>query len=322
MEPSGPVADFFAALRRLRTRVGEPSLRGIARAAGVLSHDTVHRTLTGPALPKWANVEAIVRALGADPETVKPLWLAARAASEGPPSTADEYLIEPSAKPVSLTAPENDLPEPAEIRVVVVDDHPLFRFGLCAVLAEAGFQVVGEAENGARALLVVGDQQPDVVVMDLFMPEMSGMEATARLVERSPSLRILVLTAFNDTDAIQKAMRAGAVGYLLKGTPPEDIVHAIRQVAAGIPVFTAEAATLMLERYRKPAGDTPPPLSQREIEVLRLVGAGLANREIAQALMVSVRTVDAYLTRIRDKLGLRNRASLVRYAIENDLTGK
>jgi DNA-binding CsgD family transcriptional regulator len=208
-------------LQRLRTQAGEPSVREIARLSGQLSHDTVHRTLTGPAIPRWPNVEAVVRALGADPEKVKPLWLAARLAGVRRSNAADEYVVEQSAKPVSLTVPDVDLP-----------------------------------------------------------------------------------------------------GYLLKGAPQEDIVHAIRQVAAGIPVFTAESAALMLAHYREETDDGPPPLSTRETDVLRLVGAGLNNREIGQSLAVSVRTVDAYRTRIRDKLGLRNRASLVRYAIEHGLAGE
>jgi DNA-binding NarL/FixJ family response regulator len=318
MGPSGPEADFFAALRQLRLQVGEPSVREIARVSGQLSHDTVHRTLTGPAIPKWANVETVVQALGADPESVMPLWLAARAASDGPPDTADEYRIEPAARPASLTVPGNDLPQPADIRVVVVDDQLLVRVGLRALLEAAGFPVVGEARDGAEALTVVADQRPDVVVMDSHMPGLSGIEATAQLVERDLPVRVLVIGVDNEISVIRMALRAGAVGYLSKETQPVDIVHAVRQVAAGIPVLTAETATAMLAHYR----DAPPLLSSRETEVLRLVADGLANAEIAQALMVSVRTVDAYLTRIRDKLGLRNRASLVRYAIENDLTGK
>jgi len=325
MGSSGPAAAFFAALRDLRLRAGEPSVREIARVSGRLSHDTVHRTLTGPAIPRWANVEAVVHALGADPEAVKPLWLAARVADAPQEPGTDEYLVEPAARSVSLFVSDADLPEPAEIRVVLVEDHPVYRFGLRTVLESAGFQVVAEAANGAEALDVVAEHRPDVVVMDLRMPELSGVEATARLVDRDPGVRILVLTMFEDTGTILKAIQAGALGYLLKHTPADDIVHAVRQVAAGMPVFTAEAASSMLAHYRESAGqpeDAPPGLSPRETEVLRLLASGLSHREIAQELAISVKTVYTLLARAREKLGIDNHAGLVRYAIEHDLVGE
>jgi DNA-binding NarL/FixJ family response regulator len=343
MRPSG-LADFFAAMQRLRVQAGEPSTREIARMSGQISHDTVHRTMTGPALPRWANVEAVVRALGGDPDTVKPLWLAAsdplgglvaggehdseavriRVAEPAAPDLAAvrsamaSVLDENSELRVDLpgpatTAPDDELPPPAEVRVVVVDEHPLFRFGLTKLLAETGFPVVGEAEDGAEALTVVADQRPDVVVVEL------SKEEIAQLVERDPSTRVLVVATRKDIGAIQNAMKAGAVGYLVKDAPLPDIVHAVRQAAAGIPVFTTEVANVMLAHYREGG---PTPLSGRETEVLSLVARGLANRDIAQTLGISPRTVDVFLTRIRDKLGVRNRAGLVRYGIENNYAGE
>ncbi|MEV4314961.1 response regulator transcription factor [Actinocrispum sp. NPDC049592] len=317
--PGGPAADFFHALYDLHLRAGEPSIRDIAKSTNQLSHDTVHRTLTGPAVPKWANVEKVVQALGGSPETIQPLWLAARVSDDGQPAP-DLHVKEPTNAADAVVPDVSDAsPAPGRIRVMIVDDHPLFRYGLAAVLAHAGYEVVAEAENGAEAVELAAKSAPDVVLMDLHMPVMSGVEATRQLVERNPAARVLVLTMFDDTESIRSSLRAGAKGYLLKGTGQEQIVDAVRRTALGEPVLSATASEAMLAHYRE-ADDQPPTLTSREQEVVRLVAQDMTNRDIATALMISLRTVEMHLVRALKKLGLRSRVGLTRYAIEHGLT--
>jgi DNA-binding NarL/FixJ family response regulator len=196
------------------------------------------------------------------------------------------------------------------IRVLIVDDHPVVRDGLRGVIeGEADLTVVGEAGDGAEALARIGDGSTvDVVLMDLRMPKMGGVEAIRSLQRDAPSVRVLVLTTF-DTDAdVLPAVEAGATGYLLKDTPREDLVRAVRAAHRGEAVLSPAVAGRLMGQVRAPAREA---LTERELEVLRLVAGGSTNRETARALFISEATVKTHLLHIYEKLEVRDRASAV-----------
>ncbi len=315
--PRGAMADFFDALYDLHLRAGEPSIRDIAKSTNQLSHDTVHRTLTGPTLPRWANVEKVVQALGGNTEIIQPLWLVARVSADDQPPAPDVHVKQP-ANPADAVVPEA-AQAPGRIRVMLVDDHPMFRFGLGVVLADAGYEVVAEAANGAEAVELAATAGPDVVVMDLHMPVMSGVEATRQIVARDPAARVLVLTMFDDAESIRASLRAGAKGYLLKGAGREQIINAVRRTALGEPVLSAAASSVMLAHYRESDDDQPPALTSRERSIVRLVAQDMTNHEVATALGISPRSVEAHVMRTLSKLGLRSRVGLARYALQHGL---
>jgi DNA-binding NarL/FixJ family response regulator len=195
------------------------------------------------------------------------------------------------------------------IRLLIVDDHPVVRDGLRGIFAgDAGFEVIGEAANGGEAVAGAERMRPDVVLMDLRMPGMGGVEAIARLRELAPAVRVLVLTTYDTDQDVLPAIEAGATGYLLKDTPREDLVRAVRAAHRGEPVLAPSVAGRLMGRMRAPAHDA---LSQRELEVLRLVAGGAANREAAARLFVSEATIKTHLLHIYDKLGVRDRAAAV-----------
>jgi DNA-binding NarL/FixJ family response regulator len=195
------------------------------------------------------------------------------------------------------------------IRVLLADDHPLVRVGLRTVLEHVpGIDVVGAAGDGAEVLALSNTLRPDVVLMDLRMPGVDGATATARLRDRHPEIRVLVLTTY-DTDAdIDRAMEAGAIGYLLKDATRDDLLAAIRTAAAGESVLAPRVATKLMRRMRAPA---PVPLSAREIEILRLVGEGRTNKQVAAALHLSLSTVKTHLLHVFAKLGVDDRTEAV-----------
>jgi DNA-binding NarL/FixJ family response regulator len=195
------------------------------------------------------------------------------------------------------------------IRVMVVDDHPVVRDGLRGVLdGEPDMQVVGEAGHGAEALARVGEAAPDVVLMDLRMPTMGGVEAITALRSAAPGVRVLVLTTFDTDRDVLPAIEAGATGYLLKDTPREELLRAVRAAHRGEAVLSPAVAGRLMGQMRAPAADA---LSARELEVLRLVAAGCTNREAARALFISEATVKTHLLHIYAKLEVRDRASAV-----------
>lgn len=207
------------------------------------------------------------------------------------------------------------------IRVMVVDDHPLWRDAVERDLAEAGLTVVATAATGREAIARFPAARPDVVVLDLQIPEPDGVAVTAEVV-RGSEARVLILSASGEHGDVLAAMEAGATGYLVKSASREELLEAVRRVAAGEPVFTAGLAGLVLGEFQRRADAPEPeesPLTERETEVLRLVAKGLSYRQIAERLVLSHRTVQNHVQNTLRKLQMHNRVELTRYAIERGL---
>ena len=199
------------------------------------------------------------------------------------------------------------------IRVVIADDHAVVRGGLEQLLSTADdIALVGIAADGLEAVETVQREQPDVVLMDLSMPTLDGVEATRRIVSADPDARVVVLTSFGDDRHIADALHAGAVGYLLKHAGPDELLDAIRAAARGDSPLDPKAARVLLQSRR--TGPTERPLSAREEEVLRLVADGLANKQIARKLSISERTVKAHLTNVFASLGVTDRTQAALWA--------
>jgi DNA-binding NarL/FixJ family response regulator len=211
------------------------------------------------------------------------------------------------------------------IRLLLVDDQPLARRGLRAILCEEeGVLVVGECADGDEALDAVRRHRPEIVVMDVRMPRMNGADATRQLRERlSEPPPVLILTTFQDEEVLSSALRAGASGFLLKDAPGEEILRAVRTLAAGGAYLDPAVTSRVLATYRQstPARPEPslPDLTQRELEVLRLVGRGLSNDEIAERLVIGEGTVKTHIGRIFDKLGVRDRPAAIVFAFDHSV---
>lgn len=209
------------------------------------------------------------------------------------------------------------------IRVLIVDDHPLWRDAVARDLSEAGHEVVGTAGDGAEAVRLAAETKPNVVVLDLQIPRLSGVEVTARVVRADPQIRVLVLSASGEQNDVLEAVKAGATGYLVKSASREELLEAVRSVANGNPVFTPGLAGLVLGEYRRLAGPassgSAPRLTERETEILRLVAKGLSYKQIAERLVLSHRTVQNHVQNVLNKLQLHSRVELVRYAIKQGL---
>jgi DNA-binding NarL/FixJ family response regulator len=201
------------------------------------------------------------------------------------------------------------------IRILLADDHPIFRDGLRALLASVqDAEVIGEAASGWEAVQLAQDLLPDVVVMDLHMPDLNGIEATRQIVGTSPHVGVLVLTMIEDDDAVFAAMRAGARGYVLKGSSQSEILHAVRAVASGEAVFGPVIARRLIEYFSDPSGGPPqafPQLTQREREVLELIARGESNPAIARRLVLSQKTVRNHVSNIFTKLQVVDRAQAI-----------
>jgi DNA-binding NarL/FixJ family response regulator len=208
------------------------------------------------------------------------------------------------------------------LRVLVVDDHPLFRFGLCAALAQRDdIEVVGEAAGGQAAIAAATGTTPDVVVMDLHLPDLGGVEATRAITNANPRIGVLVLTMFDDSESVFNAMRAGARGYLLKGAEPDELVRAVQAVARGEAIFGQSIAAQVLRYFNGLNASTVsfPELTAREREVLELIAAGRSNTEIAQVLSLSGKTVRNHVSIIFGKLRVADRAQAIVRAREAGL---
>jgi NarL family two-component system response regulator LiaR len=210
------------------------------------------------------------------------------------------------------------------ITVLICDDQAIVRKGIRALLAtEPNIEVIGEAENGQEAVSQVKELRPDVILMDLVMPEVDGVEATRRITGHQPEARILVLTSFATDDKVFPAIKGGALGYLLKDSSPEELVQAIQQVYRGEPSLHPTVARRVLQELSRPEEmEEPPrsePLTERELEVLRLVARGLSNQQIANQLMISEATVRTHVSRILSKLHLASRIQAALYALDKGL---
>jgi NarL family two-component system response regulator LiaR len=204
-----------------------------------------------------------------------------------------------------------------KIRVLIVDDHPMIRAGMRSLLESVSdFEVAGEAGNGEEAVLLSSNLKPDVIIMDIVMPKLNGIEATKQIKQASPTTAILILTAYSDIYYILGLLEAGACGYLLKDTRGEELVEAIRSVRAGESVIDPAVTRKLLERVVQQPGNAThsqptAQLTRREIEVLRLASKGLSNKDIADQLFLSLRTVKAHLTNIFDKMGCGSRTDAI-----------
>ncbi|KKJ95155.1 response regulator receiver protein [Micromonospora sp. HK10] len=213
------------------------------------------------------------------------------------------------------------------IRVMVVDDHPMWREGVARDLTEAGYLVVATSGEGRQAVRVAPAARPDVVVLDLQLPDVSGVEVIRGLRAALPRVRVLMLSASGEPQSVLDAVKAGATGYLVKSAAPAEFLDAVGRTAAGEPVFTPGLAGLVLGEYRRLAAgpatahDAAPRLTERETEVLRLVAKGLSYKQIAERLGLSHRTVQNHVQNTLGKLHLHNRVELTRYAIERGLDG-
>lgn len=213
------------------------------------------------------------------------------------------------------------------VRLLVVDDHDLFRAGLASLLsAEDGIDVVGQASGGKMGVRLATELRPDVVLMDVRMPDLGGPEATRLILEREPDIKVLALTVSSDDADVSAVLQAGAVGFLAKDTPIDSLVVAVNAAASGAAWLSPRAAEVVLGRIRTVAPAPPPDtkslkqLSEREIDVLRLIATGMENAEIADALNISPRTAKNHVSNILAKLGLPSRVQAAVYAVRQGVS--
>lgn len=208
------------------------------------------------------------------------------------------------------------------IRLFLVDDHMIVRAGLKALIeAQADMEVVGEANTGVNVWLRIHELQPDIVIMDVSMPYMTGIEATREVKEHCPNVRVLVLSMHNDTNYLRQLLTVGASGYILKHTAADSLIQAIRGVAAGVTYLEPSLAEHVLAHYVQGTSATSKiiglALSEREMQVVQRVAQGYSNKDIGLQLSLSTKTVETYRARAMSKLGINGRAALVRYALEH-----
>ena len=211
---------------------------------------------------------------------------------------------------------------PARIRVLLVDDHTIVRQGLRALLeAENDIAVIGEAENGRQAVQLAQKLAPDVVVMDLAMPNLNGLEATRQITREVPVARLLILSSYDDDEYVQQVTEAGATGYLLKQTAATELIKAVREAQRGNAFFSPAISRRLAQHYREvfmagiPARKQTVKLTSRETEVLQLIAEGRANKQIAAELSISIKTVEKHRQQVMNKLNIHETAGLTRYAI-------
>jgi len=209
-----------------------------------------------------------------------------------------------------------------QIRVFLADDHAVVRKGVEALIAtEEGMEVIGTAANGEEAVARAARLEPDVILLDLQMPRKNGIEAISEIIEHDPKARILVLTSFSDDDKVFAAIKAGALGYILKNASPHDLLAAIRNVHAGKSSLDPEIALKVIHEINRPSKlpPTEEPLTEREMEILQLVARGLSNQQIAEDLVISERTARTHISNILAKLHLANRTQAALYALRQGI---
>jgi len=208
------------------------------------------------------------------------------------------------------------------IKVLLVDDHEMVRIGLAAVLGtEEGIEVVGEASNGQEGIRLAQEYKPDVVLMDLVMEGMDGVETTRKLMKLMPEVKVIVLTSYLDDEKLYPVIEAGAFSYLLKTSRASEIAQAIRAAVKGQSVLEQQVAAKMMNRLRQPKQSAEPhhDLTEREMEVLRLIAAGKSNQEVADELFIGIKTVKFHVTNILAKLGVEDRTQAAIYAFKHGL---
>lgn len=212
-------------------------------------------------------------------------------------------------------------------KILIVDDHEVVRDGLRNILTSLdNISIAGEAGNGEDAVKMYSSLKPDLVIMDISMPGMNGIEATRVIKEKDPDARILILTMHDNQEYLNQIIRSGAKGFILKNTDKEELLDAVRTVAGGDNFFSKDISKLIIDNYIRTAKETEKsdaykevPLTKREIEILKLIASGYSNQEIANILYISYNTVDTHRKNIMHKLSIKNTAGLVRYAIEKGL---
>jgi two-component system, NarL family, response regulator NreC len=209
---------------------------------------------------------------------------------------------------------------PMPIRILLAEDHVILRQGLRALLERSEMAIVGEASDGQEALRIAHEQHPDVAILDIAMPHLNGLEATRRLREALPQTKIILLTVHTEDPYVLEAMRAGAVGYVLKTQAAADIVQAIRDVVQGEIYLSPRVSRVVVKAYLTRSDLPPDPLTSREREILQLIAEGHTTKEIAWRLELSVKTVESHRIRLMRKLDIHETATLVRYAIRRGLT--
>jgi two-component system response regulator NreC len=211
------------------------------------------------------------------------------------------------------------------VRILLADDHGIVRQGLRSVLSrDPSFQIVGEASNGREAVLLADSLNPNIVIIDIVMPELSGIEATAQIVKRNPSVCVIVLSMHSDETYLLRALNAGAKGYLLKDAAEVDLVRAVHSVSRGKPFFSPEITQVLLEDYvrflqQRNQQDSYELLSEREKEVLQLLAHGKSNKEVAVTLDLSTNTIESHRNSLMKKLNLHNTAEIVLYAVRKKI---
>ena len=212
-----------------------------------------------------------------------------------------------------------------KIRILVVDDHTIVRDGICALLALAGdIEVVGEATNGSEAVARVRELNPDVVLMDIAMPKMGGLEATRRIIKEFPKTKVLVLTQYDDKEYFFPVIESGALGFISKAAASSELTAGIRSVYRGDSYLSPSVAKLLVDNYRHTAGKIPhqdpySQLTEREREVFKLLAEGYSTQEIAAMLVITPKTAEGHKTNLMSKLGVHNRVELVKYAIRKGI---
>ena len=211
-----------------------------------------------------------------------------------------------------------------KIRLLIVDDHTMVREGFAAILANyPDIEVIGQAADGIQAVEIIKKEKPDVVLLDMMMPNQDGLTSIPKIKEASPNTRILVVTAFAENDLVYQAIKAGALGYILKDATRDQLLQAVRDVDQGRASLQPSIAVKLIQEINHPTEllYTADPLTRRELETIRLIARGLSNQEIADELVVNERTIAKYVSSILDKLQLANRTQAALYALREGITG-